>query len=189
MGFLWVISYIAAGCLFGFFAWKIADNKGRGGAGIFCLGFFLGIIGVLIALCLSDQRVYDQPPANESYFSRMEKEGNAQPSWECAYCGHRNTEKLSYCLHCRSERNEAQKINCPSCGAVNSTVNTTCWACQKSMKEAPSIASESPITAEFPADAQPASAADEILKFKQLADQGIITQEEFAAKKKRLLEL
>ena len=31
------------------------------------------------------------------------------------------------------------------------------------------------------------SAADEILKFKQLLDAGIITQEEFDAKKKQLL--
>lgn len=37
--------------------------------------------------------------------------------------------------------------------------------------------------------AQPVSAADEILKFKQLLDSGIITQEEFEAKKKQLLGL
>lgn len=37
--------------------------------------------------------------------------------------------------------------------------------------------------------ADPISTADEILKFKQLADQGIITQEEFEAKKKELLNL
>ena len=37
--------------------------------------------------------------------------------------------------------------------------------------------------------AQPTSAADEILKFKQLLDAGIITQEEFDAKKKQLLNL
>lgn len=36
---------------------------------------------------------------------------------------------------------------------------------------------------------QTVSAADEIAKFKQLADQGIITQEEFEAKKKQLLGL
>ena len=36
---------------------------------------------------------------------------------------------------------------------------------------------------------QQASPADEIMKFKQLFDQGIITQEEFEAKKKQLLEL
>ncbi len=33
------------------------------------------------------------------------------------------------------------------------------------------------------------SAADEILKYKQLMDQGIITEEEFEAKKKQLLAL
>ncbi|MBU9695603.1 SHOCT domain-containing protein [Limosilactobacillus portuensis] len=33
------------------------------------------------------------------------------------------------------------------------------------------------------------SSADEIVKFKKLADDGIITQEEFEAKKKQLLDL
>ena len=36
---------------------------------------------------------------------------------------------------------------------------------------------------------QEQSAADEIVKFKQLLDSGIITQEEFDAKKKQLLGL
>ncbi len=36
---------------------------------------------------------------------------------------------------------------------------------------------------------QPISAADEIKKFKALLDEGIITQEEFDAKKKQLLGL
>ncbi len=38
-------------------------------------------------------------------------------------------------------------------------------------------------------NSQPASAADEILKFKTLLDQGIITQQEFDTKKKQLLNL
>ena len=36
---------------------------------------------------------------------------------------------------------------------------------------------------------RPASSADEILKYKQLADSGVITQDEFEAKKKQLLGL
>ena len=36
---------------------------------------------------------------------------------------------------------------------------------------------------------QPASAADELKKFKELLDMGVITQEEFDAKKKLLLGL
>lgn len=40
-----------------------------------------------------------------------------------------------------------------------------------------------------PVSSQPATAADEILKFKQLLDVGAITQEEFDAKKKQLLGL
>ena len=47
------------------------------------------------------------------------------------------------------------------------------------------------ITTEMPQPQQipSTSAADEILKFKQLLDMGAITQEEFEAKKKQLLEL
>ena len=40
-----------------------------------------------------------------------------------------------------------------------------------------------------PAEQQPSSAADEILKYKSLLDNGIVTQEEFEAKKKQLLGL
>ena len=39
------------------------------------------------------------------------------------------------------------------------------------------------------APASPPSAADEIKKFKELLDMGVITQEEFDAKKKQLLGL
>ena len=40
-----------------------------------------------------------------------------------------------------------------------------------------------------PQDTAPASAADELRKFKELLDEGIITQEEFDQKKKQLLGL
>jgi hypothetical protein len=48
-----------------------------------------------------------------------------------------------------------------------------------------SIPAEMPQSQKIP----PISTADEILKFKQLFDIGAITQEEFEAKKKQLLEL
>lgn len=43
IGFLVLWCYLGA---------KITANKGRGGVGGFWLGFFLGPLGVLIALCL-----------------------------------------------------------------------------------------------------------------------------------------
>ena len=44
-------------------------------------------------------------------------------------------------------------------------------------------------TKEEPIAVKAPSAADEILKFKKLADEGIITSEEFEAKKRQLLNL
>lgn len=48
------------------------------------------------------------------------------------------------------------------------------------------VAEENEATSQTATEAQP-SAADEIIKFKQLLDAGILTQEEFDAKKKQLL--
>lgn len=51
------------------------------------------------------------------------------------------------------------------------------------------VPSPVPAPAPVPTPAPAVSSADEIVKFKQLLDQGIITQEEFDAKKKQLLGL
>ena len=60
-----------------------------------------------------------------------------------------------------------------------------CLALLKSI----SVALESENSAPITTESSPVSAADEILKFKQLLDANIITQEEFEAKKKQLLGL
>ena len=57
---------------------------------------------------------------------------------------------------------------------------------------APTAAPAAPAAAPAPAPAAPASvseAADDLLKLKELLDAGILTQEEFDAKKKQLLGL
>lgn len=71
-----------------------------------------------------------------------------------------------------------------SCGRTNYHYVSTC-ACGRSRYDAsPAVKtpSHSPIE-------QPTSAIEDIKKFKELLDAGIITQEEFNAKKKQLLKL
>ena len=56
------------------------------------------------------------PPSNtqSSPYKPTEK------TWRCTSCGHENSEKLNYCLHCRTDRYAvSSKIKCPHCGASN----------------------------------------------------------------------
>lgn len=105
-----------------------------------------------------------------------------EKTWRCTSCGHENSEKLNYCLHCRTDRYAVSyKIKCPHCGASNNRANSTCFACHKSLTEEPSKA----------ASAQTAPTENEQLTLiKQLAElhtKGILTDEEFESKKAELL--
>ena len=78
-------------------------------------------------------------------------------------------------------------MSCPSCGAVNTSTNDVCWVCNQPLREG--AAPGATPTPPAPPAPEAVSGADEILKYKQLLDQGILTPEEFAAKKKQLLGL
>ena len=103
-------------------------------------------------------------------------------TWRCSSCGHENSEKLNYCLHCRTDRYAvSSKIKCPHCGASNNSSNSTCFACQKSLTEEPSKAASTP--------AKPTE-NEQLTLIKQLAElhtKGILTDEEFETKKAELL--
>ena len=87
------------------------------------------------------------------------------------YSGHENAK--------RAERLEGKVVNytkCPHCNSLDVELLTDdVWEEATATKEVPSIAAS--------------SSADEILKYKNLLDCGVITQEEFDAKKKQLLGL
>jgi len=149
--FLVILYFIGGGCLFGLFTLKIASSKGRKSFGFFWLGFFLKVIGVLIAVFLS----HDAETATWKSLRRARAEAELEwPLWECAYCHQMNAGKLTDCTRCRREKQEV--ISFPSQEARNAAIE---------------------------------SATEKILKYKQLADLGAITQDEFEAKKKHLLGL
>ena len=65
---------------------------------------------------------------------------------------------------------------CPSCGSIDLvTLTKEQYESEKNAKNAPTIQAHSP--------------AEELKKFKDLLDAGVITAEEFEAKKKQLLGL
>lgn len=107
-----------------------------------------------------------------SYYKPPEK------TWRCTSCGHENSEKLSYCLHCHTDRNDnTGKVKCPHCGAMNNKTNSTCFACHNSLKSEPKK-EESVVDNEH------------VVLIKQLAElheKGILSDEEFETKKTELL--
>ncbi len=101
-----------------------------------------------------------------------------EKTWRCTSCGHENSEKLTYCLHCHSNRHDnTEKVTCPHCGALNNKTNSTCFACRNSLKSEP----KKEITS---------AENDNVALIKQLAElhkQGILSDEEFETKKTELL--
>ena len=105
-----------------------------------------------------------------------------EKTWRCNSCGHENSDRLNYCLHCRTDRYTSNaKIKCPHCGASNNSTNSTCFACHKSLTEEPIKAT--------PAPTAPIE-NEQLTLIKQLAElhtKGILTDEEFETKKAELL--
>lgn len=83
-------------------------------------------------------------------------------------------------VHSSIAKNTSEQIidytRCPKCGSKDlRTLTSEEWAEEQRKASSPTSA--------------PVSAADELKKFKELLDMGVITQEEFDAKKKQLLGL
>ena len=85
-----VVAWLVVGALVGFLAGRA---RGREEDGL-KLGAFLGPVGWLITLCLSDQRLV------------------------CPKCGGVVAEGASKCCHCCSDIEPAFRIHCPKCNTV-----------------------------------------------------------------------
>jgi hypothetical protein len=76
----------------------ITNNKGRGwGVGI-ALGFFLGVIGLIITLFLSNKR-----ESAEEQAALAQAHQQAQMYRECPHCREQMRRDASVCSHCRSK--------------------------------------------------------------------------------------
>lgn len=161
----------------GLIAKSIASNRGMSGG--FWWGFFLLVIGIIVvAVRPADAK------SKEEYLS--------------------NTSHIYYCPNCKKVfSGVSSKYNdkCENCNnlLIETTIPCETWRSyteynKEEMKRAfangqyhrNASATDRSVISTFPSSV---SGADEIKKYKDLMDNGVITQEEFEAKKKQLLGL
>ena len=111
--------------------------------------------------------------------------------------------RVFYCPNCNSTYNSARmsRLICPDCKLplIETVFLSDKWQqfseerkeeLRQRMREGHGLLGEVEISPEETVDAAPAfSPADEIKKYKELLDMGAITQDEFDAKKRQLLNL
>lgn len=142
-------------------------NENKGYYGGFAWGFFLGIIGIIVVACRSDNRSYQYSNTTRSTYdtglsaaatefenSRLLREGG----WRCVACQKVNPKYVTTC----------------ECG--NSLTKNKIMIAEEKKEEAENKANEK-------------ESIEALLKYKQLLDAGAISEAEFEAKKKELLKL
>lgn len=160
--------------------------------GGFWWGFFLGIIGIIIVAVRPNDKPNNQY-SNSSYTnSGSSSIGNRSTSYSNSYGNYSNSSSASTNTY-RSETEEKELLakggwRCSNCGKV---LPAYAWKCNCGCEKEQSVAKQRIEASTLTIEQKPTldSAAEEIRKYKGLADDGIITQEEFEAKKKQLLGL
>lgn len=177
-----------------------SDNHG------FAWGFWLNIIGMIV--CIAKPSVL-----NSDYYANRNSANQAggidnQPAsdsfeWKCKSCGSMNDKNAIECRNCGALKNSFGSIQknedtwvC-NCGARNPYSFSICQKCGKSngditsndTKVVPiSMPEIKPIvlTPEKP-KTDLSQAKKELVELKSMLDEGLITEEEFTAKKKQIL--
>ena len=115
---LYILVGIGLMILFGVISMKQAEKKGYPKVGFFCLGFFVGLIGLIIALCVPDRtqsasgHSYTQQAASQQeqqqawqqqtsapQVSGSDQAANTPDAWTCESCGTRNAGG-NFCNNC-----------------------------------------------------------------------------------------
>ena len=186
------------GLIFGFVVRHMYENKGYDGG--FWVGFFLGIIGVIIAATKPDiSGKYYNYSATDDYIKRL-REGednkykptnNTMPThivtssngeWRCPRCNRINASYVGTC-GCGFSKKE---FEAKQRAAENQMASTTATASSQAAG-ATTEPSKAPTTEDM--NRSHAEAIQAIKDYKELLDMGAITQEEYDAKKKQLLDL
>ena len=162
-----LIGFFIQAVIMGIITRKINESKGYYGG--FAWGFWLGIIGIIVVACRSDnhhasyresaQDAAMREFAREENDKRLLKEGG----WKCYRCGRVNASYDSTC----------------NCGMY--VQQNRDW--KKKQEEKKRMIAEEQKANEAKRQ------ANDIARFKQLLDSGAITQEEYDAKKKQILKL
>ncbi len=171
----YVIGVLIWAVIWGCITKKINENKGYVGG--FAWGFWLGFIGLIVVLCKrenssssyrnnqhSGQSSFGDSEYNSALSSYATEKGNqkliSEGGWKCHHCMRVNANYVTTCI-CGMSKSESD--NMVRKISENSTRNTT--------------------------KSETKSSADELKKFKELLDDGAITQEEYDKKKKQILGL
>lgn len=162
MGIGYIIGGIIWGVIWGCAAQAVITNKGYEDerTKYFWLGFFFSFIPLIVA---ATRPQYQEPFRQEKTLAdikREEEQIRADGGWKCD-CGEMNYNYVSTCVCGRHKREVLDA------------------------REKAKTADNNPVKIVVP----DASAAQQIKDFKELLDTGIISQEEFDAKKKQLLGL
>ena len=155
----YIVIYLIVGVVCGFVCMGIASSRNMSNG--FWWGFWLGIIGIII--------VAVRPKDTPSYQT----------------AGSAFTTGSYYDKEKREEEILADNGWRCSCGHVNFKYQSICSACNKNRSK--SSEKTQPILSA--GNIEEKNNIAKIREFKGLLDEGIITQEEFEAKKKELLEL
>lgn len=178
MYIVYILISVAVSIGFGIATNKIIENKGYYD-NWFWWGFFFGWIALIVALTKPEAPHYSNPSGEyyETYFSAnskdydYEKQLLASGGWKCA-CGRVNAGYVSSCS-CGKSKNQLQLEKLKKDNEI-----------KKQIKEKETIEEK-----------KQAEAMDELGKiaaikeYKKLLDDGVISQAEFDAKKKQLLDM
>lgn len=90
----WWIAFIGFLFIIGHITGKIAYNKGRDYSSFFLLGFFFGLIGLLIALVMGEKTVQKVEVINNNIpYEELKK---------CKFCAEEIKKDAIFCKHCRN---------------------------------------------------------------------------------------
>ena len=161
---------IVVSCIWGAVTYYVQDNKGYSENG-FWWGFFLGWIGLVVVLCKPNlNNIY----TNYTYGTKAPTASSVVPvgGWKCK-CGRGNASYVSTCI----------------CGVSKRSIIFAEEEKKKEVKAAPKQEAIAPAKTEESVLLTEERKISALKEYKELLDSGILSQEEFDAKKKQLLGL
>ena len=175
-----IIGGLVGAVIWGVVTKKINESKGYYGG--FWWGFFLGVIGVIVVAVKPDNRSYtSQSDSSYGYSGRPLFQDSSDDGGSPLF---QDSSTVSHNEHLLQNGG----WRCASCGAVNASYITTC-VCGVPKKDNTRVKERiEQEKAAQKAKSSAADAADALVKYKELLDSGVISEEEFNAKKASLLE-